>query len=77
VMRDQIEGTLWQAVAHMHGMLGTAHPHPWSAGEAWHNSYAIKCMTHYELLIAGQPVFYWDFGENAFRVSTPVFASGA
>ena len=67
VLRDQIDGGLWQAVARMQGVLGVADIGAWSKGDTLHQQFAIHGMSHYELRVAGQEVYYWDFGENIFR----------
>lgn len=74
VLRDQIEGSLWQAVARMTGQLARADPTPFDKGDVLHTQYSIRGMTHYELNVAGQEVYFWDFAQNIFRTGSPTFA---
>ena len=68
-IRDEASGISYQAIAAMKGKLGTADPQNWTRGALAHWNYAVKGIIHYELYIAGNQLYYWDFFENRFIVN--------
>lgn len=68
VIRDRQSGDILQAIGHMIGRLGKTDPQNWRRGDVMHWNYAIKGIVHYELSIAGQQMYYWDFFTNDLRI---------
>lgn len=64
VIRDQITGGAAQAASQIWGQLSKVDPTNWRRGDVMHVGYAIRGITHYELNIAGEPIFFWDFASN-------------
>jgi P2 family phage contractile tail tube protein len=64
VIRDQVTGQAAQARAQIDGQLAKVDPTNWRRGDVMHVAYAIRGITHYELNIAGEPIFFWDFQTN-------------
>ena len=64
VIRDQVTGQAAQAQAQLNGQLSKVDPTNWRRGDVMHVAYAIRGITHYELNIAGEPIFFWDFSTN-------------
>ena len=63
-VRDQLTGIAYQAAAAFVGQLGRADPTNWRKGDVGHTNYAIRGISHYEYMIADDPVYYWDFFNN-------------
>jgi len=68
VIRDQVTGDLAQAAAAIKGQLARVDPQNWRRGDILHTAYSIRAIRHYELQIAGEQIYYWDFAENTFIV---------
>ena len=68
LIRDRQSGEAAQAIAVIKGRLGRADPQNWQRGNVMHTNYAIRGIVHYELNIAGQQIYYWDFFNNQFLV---------
>lgn len=64
VVRDRMTGEATQSMAIMKGRLGRADPQNWRRGDVMHWNYAIRSITHYELYLAGEQIYYWDFFNN-------------
>ena len=64
VIRDQSTGEAAQAAAAIQGQLGRADPQNYRRGDVMHTNYAIRGIQHYELNIAGDNVYLWDFQTN-------------
>jgi phage tail tube protein FII len=64
VIRDQSTGEAAQAMAVLKGMLGRSDPQNYRRGDVMHTNYSIRCIMHYELNIAGEQVYLWDFPTN-------------
>lgn len=68
LVRDRATGDALQAVALLRGRLGRADPVNWRNGELQHWNYSIRGIVHYELVLADEPVYFWDFYTNTFIV---------
>jgi hypothetical protein len=68
VIRDRQSGEAAQAIAVMKGRLGRADPQNWQRGNVLHTQFSIRGIVHYELAIAGEQIYYWDFFNNQFVV---------
>lgn len=60
-VRDHLTGIAYQAAAAFIGQLGRADPQNFRKGDVMHTNYAIRMITHYELMLADQPIYLWDF----------------
>jgi P2 family phage contractile tail tube protein len=69
VIRDQITGELAQAAAAVQGQLARVDPQNWRRGDVMHTAYSIRGIRHYELQIASEQIYLWDFAENTFVVN--------
>jgi P2 family phage contractile tail tube protein len=74
-VRDQMTGVAWQAAAAFRGQLGRADPQNFRKGDVMHTNYSIREITHYELGLGGNLVYYWDFFENIRYVGGQDFNS--
>lgn len=63
-IRDRNSGKLFKATAIMWGRLGKATPSEFTRGSNFQHEYAIRGITHYELIYAGQQMWFWDFFTN-------------
>lgn len=70
VIRDQMDGTVAQGAALIKGQLGRADPQNWTRGNVLHTTYAIRGIMHYELYIAGDQIYLWDYFSNTLKVGT-------
>lgn len=70
VIRDQMTGEVAQAAALIKGQLGRADPQNWTRGNVLHTTYAIRGIIHYELYIAGDRIYLWDYFNNTLVVGT-------
>lgn len=68
VLRDRQTGEALQAIALLKGRLGRSDPQNWQRGNVLHTQYSIRGITHYELNIAGEQIYFWDFFSNQFIV---------
>jgi phage tail tube protein FII len=68
LVRDRVNGRPLQAIAQMKGRLGRADPVNWRNGDLQHWNYSIRGIVHYELVLADQPMYLWDFYSNTFIV---------
>jgi phage tail tube protein FII len=68
LVRDRVSGVALQAIAVMRGQLGRVNPQNWRKGDLMHHNYSIRAMTYYQLVLADQPVFLWDFFSNTLIV---------
>jgi uncharacterized protein len=64
VIRDQATGAAMQAHANLLGMLSRADPQNWRRGDVMHTVYSIRGIVHYELDIAGEQIYLWDWATN-------------
>src|ERR1035437_4004417 len=64
VIRDQATGQTMQAHANLLGMLSRADPQNWRRGDVLHHAYAIRGIVRYQLVIAGEQIYYWDWATN-------------
>jgi phage tail tube protein FII len=60
-VRDHLTGVAYQAAAAFIGQLGRADPQNFRKGDVMHTNYAIRGITHYEFMLADQPIYLWDF----------------
>jgi P2 family phage contractile tail tube protein len=60
-LRDQVSGNAVQAAAFFRGQLGRVDPQNFRKGDLMHVNYSIRGITHYELKIGSEAVYYWDF----------------
>jgi P2 family phage contractile tail tube protein len=68
-VRDPMDGTYTQAVAHITGRLGSVEPDTWRRGTTFATSYAIRGIIKYGLQVAGfGNVITWDFMNNLLFV---------
>jgi P2 family phage contractile tail tube protein len=68
VVRDRQTGEAQQAIAYMRGKLGRSDPQNYRRGDVFHWNYAIRGITHYELQLADELIYFWDFFTNTFQV---------
>lgn len=61
LLRRRQTGGALEAKAVMQGRLGRAAPGPFARGTLQGYEYAIRGIMHYELTIAGEQLFNWDF----------------
>ena len=68
-VRDPLDGTYTQAMAHMTGRLGEVEPDSWRRGSNYQTSYAIRSIMRYDLQVAGfGNVVTYDFYNNLLFV---------
>lgn len=67
-IRDRRMGTILQARAIMWGRLGRVNPTNFRKGDIFAHEYSIRAITHYELTVMGQELFWWDFFTNVRRI---------
>ena len=63
-VRDHATGIAYQCAAAFRGQLGRADPQNFRKGDVMHVNYAIREITHYELGLAGNLIYYWDFFQS-------------
>jgi P2 family phage contractile tail tube protein len=63
-LRNQQTGVAAQLQAAFVGQLGRADPQNYRKGDVMHTNYSIRQIVHYELGIAEDAVYYWDFFSN-------------
>ena len=69
MLRDRSgQGATQRVEAFVFGTLGKAAPDNFDRGTLHSIEYAIKCITHYELLVNKEQIFYWDMGTNEMLV---------
>lgn len=69
VLKSQRTGEEKELKAVYQGRLGKAAPEAWKRGELTGNEYTINEVVHYELYIAGQEIYFWDFFTSTWRVN--------
>lgn len=67
-IRDRNGGGSMQAIAKMWGKLARSDPQNWRKGEPQHWNYSIRGITHYELTMGPEQIYYFDFYTNTFLV---------
>ena len=68
-LRDRSgQGATQRVEAFIFGQLGRAAPDNFDRGTLHKSEYAIKGITHYELLIDKNQVYFWDMGTNEMLV---------
>jgi uncharacterized protein len=68
VIRDRRTGSALEGKAIMGGRLGRANPANWRRGDLQHHEYSIKGMVSYQLYLAGDEIYNWDFFLNQRRI---------
>ncbi len=68
-IKDKQTGVIQSATCIMTGRLGKVEPEGHQRGELQHHDYAIREISHYELLIEGAEIYYWDFFSTEWRVN--------
>jgi hypothetical protein len=68
VLRDQNTGDVAQAAGVLKGKLGRVDPTNWSKGNILHHAYSIRGIFHYELQVAGEELYRWDFPTNTLVI---------
>ena len=68
LIRDRSSGAAIQAAAQMKGRLGLADPQLFRKGDTMHWNYAIKGIIQYQLYLAGDAIYQWDYYNNVFLV---------
>jgi P2 family phage contractile tail tube protein len=68
VVRDRRSGDAIEAKAIMGGRLGRANPANWTRGGLQHWEYSIRAITHYELYLEGNEMYFYDFFLNTMRM---------
>jgi uncharacterized protein len=68
VIRNRRSGEAIQASATVAGRLGRANPQLWNKGVLQHWEYSIRAITHYELYMDQEEIYFWDFFLNTFSV---------
>ena len=63
-VRDQHTGQAIQCAAGFTGQLGRADPQNFRKGDVMHVNYSIRMISHYELGMAGNLIYYWDYFTN-------------
>lgn len=69
LLRDQRTGGEKAMKAIFEGRLGKASPEAWKRGELTGSEYAINEVVHYELYVAEQEIYFWDFFTSTWRVN--------
>jgi P2 family phage contractile tail tube protein len=64
LVRDRMTGSAIQAVARLKGRLGRVAPDNYTRGSPLHHGYTIRGITHYEFVLGGTQIYYWDFFTN-------------
>lgn len=64
-IRDRRSGKVSTALALMWGRLGRANPTDFRRGDMMGHEYSIRSIHHYELMIGGNRIIYFDYFENA------------
>jgi len=67
-VQDQITGEASQGIALFRGRLGRAEPVNWRPGDLQHWNYSIRSILHYELVLADESLYLYDFANNTFLV---------
>ena len=70
VIRDQQTGSAAQAAAYIQGQLSRVDPQNYRRGDVLHTVYGIRGIIHYELNIAGEQIYFWDFATNTRIIGT-------
>jgi P2 family phage contractile tail tube protein len=68
MLRDRLDGATQRVEAYVFGQLSKAAPDNFDRGTLSAIEYAIKGVTHYELLINKSQIYYWDMGTNEMLV---------
>lgn len=69
MLRDRTgQGATQRVECYIFGQLGRAAPDNFDRGTLNATEYAIKGITHYELLINKNQIYYWDMGTNEMLV---------
>ena len=68
VIRDRRTGAALESKAIISGRLGRVNPANWRRGDLQHHEYSIRGITHYELFMAGEEIYSWDFFLNQRRI---------
>jgi uncharacterized protein len=68
LIRDRMTGKAEAAEAVMWGRLGRMNPQAYSRNNLQQHEHAINAITHYELKLGDNEIYYWDFFTNEFRV---------
>jgi P2 family phage contractile tail tube protein len=63
-LRKHPTGEVAQVIANMTGRLGKVSYDSWRRGGLSQTSYSIKGIINYSLVVAGEPLFDWDFFNN-------------
>jgi P2 family phage contractile tail tube protein len=64
-IRDRRTGKVSSALARMWGRLGRANPTDFRRGDLFGHEYSIRSIHHYELIMGGRQLIYFDYFENA------------
>jgi hypothetical protein len=68
LIRDRRLGEAIEAMAVMGGRLGRSNPTAFSHGSLMAHEFSIRAITHYELWMGGEEVYWWDFFTSTRRI---------
>ena len=68
MLRDRNGGAVQRVEAFVFGQLGKVAPDNFDRGTLNSIEYAIKGITHYELLVDREQIYYWDMGNNEMLI---------
>lgn len=68
LMKDRLTGEQSQASAIMKGRLSRVDPQLYRRNDTLHTNFAIRGITQYDLTVAGNSVYRWDFFANTLIV---------
>ena len=68
LIRDRRLGEAVEAIGIIGGRLGRCNPTAFSHGSLMSHEYSIKGITHYELYMGGEEIYWWDFFTSTRRI---------
>lgn len=68
MLRNRLNGATQRIEAYIFGQLAKASADSFEKGTLNTVEYAIKGITHYELLVDKNQIYYWDMGTNEFII---------
>jgi hypothetical protein len=68
LVRDRRSGEAMEAKSVFEGRLGRVNPTSFRKGDLQSHEYSIRGITHYELYLGDDEIYFWDFFISARRV---------
>src|ERR1019366_977209 len=68
MLRNRLNGTTQQISAVVWGMLSRAAPSEFERANLNTIEYGIHALTHYELIIDGVQIYFWDMATNSMII---------